>query len=385
MSETKWLEQRPSEDFEQILTPEGKVAGNAPDVSDETLLRLHEAMVKTRMFEDMTLRLQRRGVLSVTAGGPGEEAIGVGAAAALSAGDWLHPTYRQAGASMYWDFPIDRTFAAMLGHAPEHIRDSLPLGPDEAPNVRATPFPVFIGANIPLAVGTAMSDKFAGQGHVSLAFIGDGATSQGDFHDGLGLAGVLKAPMVVVIANNGWSISVPSNRQTAAATFAQKAVAHGIPHRRVDGNDVLAVYAATRGAIEAARSGEGPYVIEAVSYRMRAHTSNDDARTYRDDTEVDYWAQRDPIDRMEKYLTGQGLINEDYKKLQSERIDTELRAAVKRAQQIPATPADTMFLNHLHGDPGWQSRHQQAELAAELAGQNPFVDFDGEGLPEAQS
>ncbi|MDN5873632.1 MAG: thiamine pyrophosphate-dependent enzyme, partial [Sinobacteraceae bacterium] len=286
MSEAKWPEHRPKEDFERILDPQGKVLGTVPNVDDETLLRWHEAMLKTRLFEDMALRLQRRGVFSVVAGGPGEEAIGVGAAAALNEGDWLHPTYRQAGANMYWNFPLDRTFAAMLGHAPEHVRACLPLDPVEAPKIKFTPFPVFLGANIPLAAGTAVADKLGNRPHVSLAFIGDGATSEGDFHDGLGLAGVLKAPLVVVIANNGWSISVPASRQTAAETFAQKAVAHGIPHRRVDGNDVLAVYAATKAAIAAARSGAGPCLIEAVSYRMRAHTSNDDARSYRDDAEL---------------------------------------------------------------------------------------------------
>lgn len=384
MTELKWPERHPREDFERILTPEGKLSGAVPDVDDTTLLHWHEAMVKTRMFEDMALRLQRRGVFSVVAGGPGEEAIGVGASAALEAGDWLHPTYRQAGASMVWNFPLDRSFAAMLGHAPEHVRAALPLDPADVPKIRSTPFPVFLGANIPLAAGTALSDKLSRRSHVSLAFIGDGATSEGDFHDGLGLAGILEVPLVVVIANNGWCISIPTSRQTAAETFAQKAVAHGIPHRRVDGNDVFAVYAATKAAVDAARAGKGPCLIEAVSYRMGAHTSNDDARTYRDDTELDYWAKRDPIDRFEKYLTGRGLMDEASRKAQNKRIDAELRAAVERALHIPPTPAETMFLNHLHGEPGWQLRHQQAELAAELAGKNPFLDFDGTGLSQEQ-
>ncbi len=384
MSLAKWPEWHTNEDFLRILTPEGTLSGEAPDVDEESLLRWHEAMVKTRMLEDMTLRLQRRGVFSVVAGGPGEEAIGVGASAALQAGDWLHPTYRQEGALLYWNFPLDRTFAAMLGHAPEHVRDALPLDPAEAPKIRSTPFPVFLGANIPLAVGTALSDKVNNKPHVSLAFIGDGATSEGDFHDGLGLAGVLKVPLVVVIANNGWSISVPTSRQTAAETLAQKAVAHGIPHTRVDGNDVLAVYAATKAAVDTARMGGGACLIEAVSYRMQAHTSNDDARAYRDDTELEYWAKRDPIDRFEKYLAGRNLIDETYKKAQSKRIDDVLRAAVDRALHVQATPAETMFLNHLNGEIGWQFRHQQCELAAELAGRNPFLDFDGSGLPERE-
>lgn len=341
-------------------------------------------MVKTRMLEDMGVRLQRRGVFSVAGGGPGEEAIGVGAGAALNPGDWLHPSYRQNASLLYWDIPLDRTFGALLGHAPEHVRAHLPLDPADAPKVKLTPYAVFLGAHIPVAAGTALTDKLNKRDHVSLAFIGEGATSEGDFHDGLGLAGVLKAPLVVVIANNGWSISIPSSRQTAAETFAQKAVAHGIPHRRVDGNDVFAVYSATKAGVDAARAGQGACVIEAVSYRMTSHNTADQADIYRDDTELEYWAQRDPIDRFEKYLTKCGLLDNTYKEAQRERIDIELRNAVNRALEIPATPADTMFLNHLHGDPGWLFKHQQEELAAEIAGKNPFMDFDGSGLGKGE-
>ncbi len=380
MGKAKWREQRPREDFERILSPEGELVNPAPDVDDGELLRWYEVMVKTRMFEEMGVRLQRRGIFSVAGGGPGEEAVGLGAGAALEAGDWLHPSYRQNASLVYWNAPLDRTVGALLGHAPEHVREHLPLDPADTPKVKITPYAVFLGAHIPVAVGTALADKLGKRSHVSLAFIGEGATSEGDFHDGLGLAGVLKAPLVVVIVNNGWSISIPASRQTAAETFAQKAVAHGIPHRRVDGNDVFAVYAATKAAIDAARAGEGPYVIEAVTYRMDSHNTADQADIYRDETEREYWAQRDPIDRFENYLAGRGQINEAYKEALRKRIDAELRAAVERAQEIPPTPAETMFLNHLHEEPGWHVRHQKAELAAELLGRNPFVDFDGTGL-----
>lgn len=380
MAVQKWPERRPAEDFERILDPDGTLVGRAPAVGDAVLQRWYHAMVKTRMLEDMVLRLQRRGVFAVVAGGPGEEAIGVGASSALEANDWLHPTYRQDSALIYWNSPLDRMFAAMLGHAPEHIRKHLPLDAADAPPLRLTPYPVFLGANIPLAVGSALADKLNGRPQASLAFIGDGATSEGDFHDGLGLAGVLKAPLVVVIANNGWCISIPSSRQTAAETFAQKAVAHGIPHRRVDGNDVFAVHVATKAAIEAARAGQGPCLIEAVSYRMRAHTSNDDASSYREDRERQWWQQRDPIERFEKYLTGRGLIDEARRKAEHAAIDRELRAAVDRALHLPPSPAASMFESQLHGADSWQIRHQKAELAAELAGRNPFLDFDGSGL-----
>lgn len=383
MGMTKWPERRPSEDFERILQPDGTIAGNRLEVASEELLRWHAAMVETRMLEEMTVRLQRRGVFSVSGGGPGEEAVGI-AAAALQPGDWLHPSYRQNSALVFWNAPLDRVLASALGHAPEHVRAHLPLDPEDAPKVKTTPYAVFLGAHIPVAAGTALTDKLSGSGRVSLAFIGEGSTSEGDFHDGLGLAGVLKAPLVVVIVNNGWSISIPASRQTAAETFAQKAVAHGIPHRRVDGNDVLAVHAAAKAAIDAARAGDGPCVIEAVTYRMTDHNTADDASLYRDDSEMTFWSTRDPIARFESWLQDQGLIDEAYKIEQKAGIEAKHRAAMERALSIPKTPADTMFLNHLNGDPGWSFRHQQAELLAELEGRNPFEDFDGLGLDQEQ-
>ena len=380
MGNKKWPERRPTDDFERILQPDGTLAGTAPKIDDQEILRWHETMVKTRMLEEMTVRLQRRGIFSVAGGGPGEEACGLGAAAALQAGDWIHPSYRQNSSLVYWDAPIDRMLGAALGHAPEHVRAHLPLDPADAPKVKTTPYAVFLGAHIPVAVGTALSDRLGKRDHVSLAFIGEGSTSEGDFHDGLGLAGVLKAPLVVVIVNNGWSISIPASRQTAAETFAQKAVAHGIPHRRVDGNDVFAVYAAAKAAVDSARAGDGPFVIEAVTYRMTDHNTADQASLYRDDAEYRYWQGLDPLARLEAYLETRGLIGDAYKAAQRERIDTDLRGAIDRALDIPATPASTMFLSHLNGDPGWHFSHQQDELEVELAGGNPFLDFDGSGI-----
>jgi pyruvate dehydrogenase E1 component alpha subunit len=382
MGERKWAERRPAEDFERLLAPDGTAIGDIPEIANEDLLRWHEAMVKTRMLEEMTVRLQRRGVFSVSGGGPGEEAAALGAAAALSAGDWIHPSYRQNTALLYWNVPVDRMLGAALGHAPEHVRAHIPLDPAEAPKIKSTPYAVFLGAHIPVAVGTALTDRLSGRDHVSLAFIGEGATSEGDFHDGLGLAGVLKVPLVVVIVNNGWSISIPASRQTAAETFAQKAHAHGIPYRRVDGNDVFAVYTAAKEAVDNARSGAGPYVIEAVTYRMTDHNTADQASLYRDDTEYRYWLERDPLTRFEAYLATRQLIDEDYKAAQRERIDAQLREAMDCALKVPPTPADTMFLSHLHGEEGWHFAHQRAELAVELGGGNPFLDFDGRGFGE---
>lgn len=379
MGSNQWPERRPDENFERILQPDGTVRGNLPDVNDDELLRWYSAMLKTRLLEEMTVRLQRRGVFSVSGGGPGEEASGLGAAAALAPGDWIHPSYRQNSALVYWNLPIDRMIGAALGHAPEHVRAHIPLDSADVPKVKTTPYAVFLGAHIPIAVGTAMADKLAGRDHVSLAFIGEGATSEGDFHDGLGLAGVLKAPLIVVIVNNGWSISIPASRQTAAETFAQKAVAHGIPHRRVDGNDVFAVHAAVKAAVDDARAGKGPHVVETVTYRMTDHNTADQASLYRDDKEFSYWSKLDPLDRFDSFLRKRGLIDDESVANLRASIDADLKLAVDRALEIPATPASAMFLSHLNGDPGWHFKHQQDELEEELAGRNPFIDWDGSG------
>ena len=380
MGEKKWAEVRPPEDYFRILNPDGSVQGKLPAVSNQELLRWYEVLVETRTFEAMASRLQRRGVLSVAASSLGEEAVGVAAAATLQAGDWMFPAYRQLSAMLYWKTPVDRVMAGLMGNAPEHIREHLPLPAEQAPAVNMMPYPVFLGAYVPLAVGCALTDRLNGRPQVSLAFVGEGSTSEGDFHDGLNFAGILNTPCVVIVQNNQWSISVPASRQTAAATFAQKAVAYGLPHERVDGNDVFAVYAKVKQAVDRARAGGGATLIEAVTYRMLDHNSADSAAVYRTEDEANYWKTLDPVERFEKYLLANGILDEAAKASIAAEMEPRLREQIDRGRAVPPTPADSMFLSHLHGEPGWSERHQRAELACELAGGNPFMDFTGEGL-----
>ncbi len=380
MGEKKWAEVRPSEDYFRILNPDGSVQGKLPGVSNQELLRWYEALVETRTFEAMASRLQRRGVLSVAASSRGEEAVGVAAAAALQPGDWLFPAYRQLSAMLYWKTPVDRVMAGLMGNAPEHIREHLPLPVEQAPTVNIMPYPIFLGAYIPLAVGCALADRLNGRPQVSLAFLGEGSTSEGDFHDGLNFAGILNTPCVIIVQNNQWSISVPASRQTAAATFAQKAVAYGLPHERVDGNDVFAVYDKVKQAVDRARAGGGATLIEAVTYRMLDHNSADSSAVYRTEDEAEYWKALDPVERFEKYLLVNGILDAAAKARIEADMEARLREQIDRGRAVPPTPAESMFLSHLHGEPGWSERHQRAELACELAGGNPFMDFTGEGL-----
>ena len=380
MGDKKWTEVRPREDYFRILDPDGKLTGKAPKVSRKELLRWYQVFVETRTFEDIAVRLQRRGVLSVAAVSRGEEAVGLGAAAAMKAGDWCFPSYRQNSTLLYWNAPIDRAMAGLMGNSPEHIREQLPMTPEQLPKVTFMPYAVFLGANIPLAVGSAMADKLAGRDSISLAFIGEGSTTEGDFHDGLSFAGVFDSPVVVVIQNNQWCISMPASKQTAAETFAQKAIAHGIPHHRIDGNDVFAVYQTVKQAADRARKGQGATVIEAVTYRMLDHNTADSAEVYRTEDEADYWQALDPFDRFEKYLLAEKIIDGNTGKKMAAEADVWLREAIDRGRAVPPTHPSAMFESHLHGEPSWSERHQRAELAAELAGQNPLTDFTGEGL-----
>lgn len=380
MGKTKWTEVRPNEDYFRILNPDGTLNGKLPRVSRKELLRWYQVFVETRTFEDIAVRLQRRGVLSVAAVSRGEEAVGLGAAAAMKAGDWCFPSYRQNSTLLYWNAPIDRAMAGLMGNSPEHIREQLPIDADQLPQVTFMPYAVFLGANIPLAVGSAMADRLAGRDSISVAFIGEGSTSEGDFHDGLSFAGVFDAPVVIIIQNNQWCISMPASKQTAAETFAQKAVAHGIPHQRIDGNDVFAVYQTVKQAADRARKGNGATVIEAVSYRMLDHNTADASEVYRTEDEAEYWKTLDPFERFEKYLLAEKIIDGNTREALAADAETWLREAIDRGRAVPPTPATAMFESHLIGEPGWSERHQRAELAAELAGQNPLVDFTGEGL-----
>jgi TPP-dependent pyruvate/acetoin dehydrogenase alpha subunit len=374
---SQWTEERPAEDFHRVLAPDGSLVGDPPDLAADGLARLYRSLVRTRAFEDKTLFLQRRGEVSIAARSRGEEAVALGAAAALSPGDWCFPSYRQTAALAYWDAPLDRAVANLMGTEPETIDEHLPV--DDPPEVNFTPIYVPLAVNVTNAVGSAMADRFNDRDTVTLSFIGDGSTSQGDFHEALNFAGVYDAPAVTVVQNNQWAISVPAHRQTASETFAQKADAHGVPAERVDGNDVFAVYEATARAVERARAGEGPTLIECVTYRMVEHNTADEPSVYRDEAEREYWAERDPLDRLEDYLREKGHIDgAEIEAIASEATE-EVDAAVRRAREVPTSAPERMFDHHLHTE-SWTERHQRAELRAELEGKNPFIDFNGEGL-----
>ena len=272
----------------RVLDAEGVVVGIMPEfgLDPAELVRLYRALVLTRTFDTKAVALQRTGRLGTYASSLGQEAVSVGAAAAMEPDDVLVPNFREHGGQLWRGVTSQELF--------------LYWGGDERGNDFAGPredFPICVpvGSHAPHAVGVALAFRLRGEKRAAVCIIGDGATSKGDVAEALNMAGVWKVPAVFVINNNAWAISVPREKQSAAATLAQKAVAAGIPGEQVDGNDVIAVRAVTEQALARARQGLGPTLIEAVSYRLCDHTTADDASRYRDDAEVSRHWPAEPL------------------------------------------------------------------------------------------
>jgi TPP-dependent pyruvate/acetoin dehydrogenase alpha subunit len=374
-----WSEEKPSEDFYRVLAPDGSLVGEPPDLDDDELRALYWTLKQTRQYEERALRLQRSGEVSIISRSRGEEATPLGAAAALEPDDWCFPLYRQIPGLFYWGARMDRALAGLMGLEPETIDEHLPVEEGEEPAVNFSPVYVPLGANLPNTVGSALADKLNDRDTVSLTFVGDGSTSEGDFHEALNFAGVFDVPAVFVCQNNQWAISVPAHRQTASETFAQKGDAYGIPNERVDGNDVFAVYEKCKEAVDRARAGEGPTFVECVTYRIVEHNTADEPSVYRDEEQREYWLERDPVDRFEAYLLNEGVVDEaDIEGIEAE-LEELVDAAVSSARTVPDSAPEEMFSNHLRGE-SWNERHQRAELRRELDGENPFTDWTGEGF-----
>jgi pyruvate dehydrogenase E1 component alpha subunit len=289
-------------------------------------------MILIRIFDQKALTLQREGRLGTYAPVLGQEATQVGSASALEPSDWMLPSFREGGAYLVRGFPMWMVLLYWLG---DERGGKIPQGQ----NNFTVGIPV--GTQIPHAVGIAWGAKLKRHPAAVLVYFGDGATSKGDFHEGLNFAGVFKLPVVFLCQNNHWAISVPLRRQTASQTLAQKAIGYGFEGIQVDGNDVFAVYKTTSEALEHARSGGGPTFIECLTYRMGDHTTADDASRYRDPQEVAEWKRRDPIDRLRKYMLKKGLWDAAYGQRVFTRAQEQVEAAVKEMETVaPADPCD---------------------------------------------
>jgi 2-oxoisovalerate dehydrogenase E1 component alpha subunit len=311
--------------------------------------------------------MQRQGRIGFYIGAVGEEATVFGSAAAMEPSDWIFPCYREHGAALLRGMPLATFVCDMLGNAGDAmLGHQMPCHEAWRPGLY-TSISSPIGTQIPQAVGAAWAARIKGDKMVSLVYFGEGATSASDFHTGLNFAGVNKVPTVFVCRNNGWAISVPRERQTAAETIAQKAVAYGIRGERVDGNDLLAVHAATRRARARALAGEGPTLLECVTYRLEGHSTSDDPKAYRPPEEVEPWRKKDPILRLRIHLGIRGLLPEELDARIRAELQEQILKAIKEAESLdPKPPLETMFQG-VYAEPLWQQREQLEDVRAAVA------------------
>jgi pyruvate dehydrogenase E1 component alpha subunit len=353
------LEPRFQVEYLSILDSDGNLDTSLePDISAEDLKRLYRGMLLGRRLDERMIRLQRQGRIGTFAPIKGQEASQIGAAFTLRPRDWMVPSFRETAAMLWRGWPIEKLLLLFAGYLE---------GGQPAPDQNDLPITIPVATQLPHAVGLAYAAQYRGDDAVVMAFCGDGATSEGDFHEALNFAGVWHVPAVFVVQNNQWAISVPLKKQTHSRTIAQKALAYGLPGLQVDGNDVLAVSAACREAVERARAGDGPTLIECVTYRLGVHTTADDPTKYRSAEEVEAWERKDPLTRFSAYLQKKNLLEDGL----AESVDAEIAAAVQRFEAFgPADPL-TMF-EHAYGERPANLEAQRKELAERLSdGERP--------------
>lgn len=298
--------------FLQVLDNDGNVldASLEPKIDEEKLLHMYRIMSLGRIADIKAVQFQRQGRMLTFAPNLGQEAAQIGPMAVLEKTDWLVTAFREFNAMLYHGATLEQLYLYWYGNE---------MGSKFDEGVRILPINIPIGSQISHAAGLAYASKIQNKGEVSVVYIGDGGTSHGEFHEGLNFGAVNDVPMVVIVQNNHWAISTPRAKQTKTDNIAMKAVAYGIPGIQVDGNDVLAMYIATEEAVERARRGEGPTLIEAVTYRMGSHTTNDNPKIYRKDEEVEKWEAKNPHKRFKQYLINKKIWSEAKdKKLQDE-------------------------------------------------------------------
>jgi pyruvate dehydrogenase E1 component alpha subunit len=341
-----------------ILDEEGRVdRALDPALPAEDLRRLYRTALLARRFDERMLLLQRQGRIGTYLPARGHEAAVLGSVYPLRATDWLVLVWREWAAYVWRGWPLEHLVLLYAGYTdgmrvPEGIRD--------------LPVCVPMGTHVPHAVGLACAARYRRDDSVVLCYFGDGASSEGICQEAMNFAGVFQAPVVFVCINNQWAISMPRGRQTRARTLAHRAVAYGFPGIQVDGNDLLAVVAATREAVARAREGRGPTLIEAVTYRLLAHSTADDSSKYRDPAEVAAWEAREPLVRVRRYLAARGLLDDATHDRLLAEADAEVRAAIERAEPRMQEARLADMFDHVYGDVPAGVRAQREELLREL-------------------
>lgn len=344
-----------------------KLAGEVQDVlTDEKCLELLRDMMVHRELDEAAFRLQRSGRMGTYPQNKGQEAVAVGVQLALKKGhDQIIPSYRENGALFQHGLPMHYVLLHWMG---DERGNAIP------PKYAVSPICVEIGAQCLHGAGWAwafkLQNKKNGTDKVAAIFFGDGATSEGDFHEGMNFASVLKAPALFICQNNGFAISVPTARQSASETFAQKAIAYGMPTIRVDGNDLFAVYKAARDSMERIRKGEGPAFIEALTYRLADHTTADDASRYRTKEDLEAARAAEPFVRLRKYLSSKGMWDDEIAAAAQERAKKIVREVIEAATTIEAPETSDIF-DHAFADLPDDLKKQRDTLSTSVLVQDP--------------
>ena len=338
----------------QILDEKGKVDQKLePKISNKDLLALYRWICLAREVDQRMINLQRQGRIGTLGPSTGQEAAHCVPAFLMKENDWLVGAFREAGARLMRGESIAQALLFYNGFEE---------GNKKPQAMRTLPISIIVGSQTLHAVGIGYAMKYRGEkDSVVVTFLGDGGTSEGDFHEALNFAGVWQVPVVFIVQNNQWAISMPRAKQTHSKTIAQKAIAYDIPGIQVDGNDPLAMFVATREALERARKGGGPTLIEAVTYRLMMHTTADDPKKYRSDEEVEDWKKKDPLPRFRKYLEDKGIWDARKQKALDAEIKAEIDAAVKEFEAIKDLKPDACF-DHVFGTKHDEIEEQRQEF-----------------------
>lgn len=354
-----------------ILDQDGKVdEALEPKISDADLRKLYNVMLKTRRLDERCLMMQRQGRIGTYGPCKGQEATPLGFAYAMQADDWFVPSYRELAAYVWRGWPLGKYLVWWGGN---EYGSQVPEG------VNDLPICVPIASQCQYAMGIAWGSKLRQDDAVCVCFVGDGGTSQGDFHEAMNFATVYNVPLVMVVQNNHWAISLPRHKQTASPTFAQKAVAYGMDAMVIDGNDILSVVSAARESIQKARDGQGPQLIEATTYRLMMHTTADDPKKYRTEEEVAPWIKKDPLIRFETYLRNKKLLDDKIAKLMEEEVKKEIDEAIVFYENYKHDPY--AFFEFMYAEKTPELEAQLAELKAYHEGPDPVVNANN-GNPQ---
>ena len=332
-----------------------------PGMSAELVVRAYREMKRLRLLDARMILLQRQGRIGFYGACTGQEATPIAAALAIEPADWVFQALRESVMMLVRGFPLPTYLAQIYGNSGDILKGRQMPSHMSGRQVNQVSWSSCLGPQLPQAVGAAWAAKLKGDRAVTLGFVGDGATSEPDFHAAMTFAGVYRVPCVIICQNNHWAISVPSSRQTASTTFAVKGRAYGVPSVRVDGNDVLALYRVISDAVARARAGRGPTYIEALTYRIGAHSTSDDPTRYRAQEEVELWMERDPQARLRRHLVHRGLLDDATDAALEQELNAEIAAAVSAIESLPPPDRETIF-DDVYKELPWNLADQREEL-----------------------